>query len=437
MMIRFIFLAACAFLCAFAIGCQKAAVNSGGPPTSLSQIPADRLNFRYEADVPAPTETARSKNPETSGVIQADFDGRRTGETLDDVIASPDGKRIVAVYHQQADLPSEFRLDMYSADGKLLKKMTSDLMAVHFPDTIRWSPDSTSIAFVAMIRSVQTNPEAQPTPTNPQPSSDAAAANTATDAESNSEVDANANTQVSAEPTPVAPAGIMVFKTEQIYLANADGDSVKPITQNDGLIYFFYEWAPDSSALVALAATQREWQYLQFNAEGKGEIYVPVGRLRLVEKTGRERRLDDALTAVQPVWSPDSSKVACGFDKQVRIYDALGNGPTQAAIPLQNQLLLSAQAFDQAQGAKLNAEADPVAANQPAATPNASVPSSTLPDPNSLVSFNPIVSLAWNEDNILYFQTAFIKRMKREIDSVTSFPRWHRLIFSPQAVQAR
>jgi len=432
MMNRFILLSACAFLCAAAFGCQKADVSSGGPTTALSQIPADRLNFRYEADVPEPTETAKSTGAETNAAIQADFDARRSGENLDKVIASPDGKRIVAVYHQQADLPSEFRLDMYSADGKLLKKMTSDLMAVHFPDTIRWSPDSTSIAFVAMVRSVQTNPEAQPTPANPQPATDAANVNTATEAEANSNVDANANAQVAAEPTPVAPAGIMVFKTEQIYLANADGDAVKPITQNDGLIYFFYKWAPDSSALVALAATQREWQYLQFNAESKGEIYVPVGRLRLVEKTGRERRLDDALTAVQPVWSPDSSKVACGYDKQVRIYDAVGNGPTQAAIPLQNQLLLSAQAFDRAQADKLNAEA-----NQPTATPRSNVQSSMLPDPNTLVSFNPIVALAWNEDNILYFQTAFIKRMKREIDSVTSFPRWHRLIFSPQAVQAR
>ena len=56
-----------------------------------------------------------------------------------------------------------------------------------------------------------------------------------------------------------------------------------------------------------------------------------------------------------------------------------------------------------------------------------------LPDENTLVSFNPIVALNWPSDEQLYFQTAYIKRMKNEADSVTSFPRWHRLILTPQA----
>ncbi len=226
----------------------------------------------------------------------------------------------------------------------------------------------------------------------------------------------------------------MTFRTEQIYICNADGEGAKAITQNEGLIYFYYVWAPDSSALAALAAKSIEWKYLNDRADLNGEMFVPVGRPRVIEKNGRERRLDDALTAVQPVWSPDSYKVACAFENQVRIYDAAGNTPTQAAIPLRNSLLISSQAYDRDQASKLDAANSSVDANAaPSANTNTSGPT-TLPDEKSLVSYNPIVALNWQADDLLYFQTAYIKRMKNEADSVTSFPRWHRLVLSPQAV---
>jgi hypothetical protein len=35
---------------------------------------------------------------------------------------------------------------MYSPDGKLIRKITYDGMAVHFADTIVWSPDSSAVA---------------------------------------------------------------------------------------------------------------------------------------------------------------------------------------------------------------------------------------------------------------------------------------------------
>jgi len=56
------------------------------------------------------------------------------------------------------------------------------------------------------------------------------------------------------------------------------------------------------------------------------------------------------------VWSADSTKVACAFEHQIRIYDAAGTAPTQAAIPLRNHLLLSSQGYDREQQEKLNAE---------------------------------------------------------------------------------
>ena len=178
--------------------------------------------------------------------------------------------------------------------------------------------------------------------------------------------------------------------------------------------------------LAALAAHAREWNELKRRAGALATVFVPLGRPRIIEKNGRERRLDDALTSVQPVWSPDSAKVAAAFEHQVRIYDALGTNPTQAAIPLRNQLLISSQAYDQAQAQQLNADANQAANTNPSAP-------STLPDPNTLVSFNPIVLLNWSSPDILNFETAYVKRMLNEADSATSFARWHRLILTPQA----
>jgi hypothetical protein len=435
-------------LLALAAGCQKNVLEpESAGPTAMKEVPAVRLNYRYEPDVPPP-EAVASPAAERNAAVQAHFDQNRTQEILDTTITSPDGAKVLAVYHNVADLPSEFRLDMYTADGQILRRITADSMAVHFPDSIRWAPDSSTVAFVAMIRGV---PAVDPSNTA-DPNSPAAAGTPPANSNASTEVNANTNTETDAiaaadanvdanaavaptEPTPEAPVGVLTFRTEQIYICNADGGDVKPLTQNEGLIYFYYVWSPDSTMLAALAATAREWHYLNQSAELKGEIFVPVGRPRLVEKNGRERRLDDGLTAVQPVWSPDSAKIAAGFDTQVRIYDAGVNAPTQAAIPLRNHLLLSSQAYDRDQQTKLNAVNTAPDANMAANAGNANTntqPSSVLPDPNTLVSFNPIIALNWTANDLLYFQTAFVKRMKNEADSAMSFPRWHRLVLSPQ-----
>lgn len=407
-----------------ASGCSSGVSNSSlNLPTAMRDVPAVRLNYRYEADVPAPTlnvAVAEDRNP----AVQADFDANRPQEMLDRTLTSPDKKRVLALYRQAADLSSEFRLDIYTSDGKPLKKITSDTMAVHFADTIVWSPDSSAVAFVAMLRStVSLAPAAAATATP-------AAADTATDV--NGVVDTEP-TVPPVSPTPASPTGILTFRTEQIYICNADGGSLKALTQNEGLIYFYYVWSPDSTMLAALATTAREWRYLEVIAQGKGEAMIPLGRLRVIEKNGRERRLDDNLTAVQPVWSPDSAKIAAAFDTQVRIYDAGGTTPTQAAIPLKNQLLLSAQAYDREQARiAANSVTDPTAATpmQP------EQPQTTLPDEKQLVSYNPIVEVAWTADDLLYAKTAYLKRFAIEANNVTSFLRWHRLVLSPQAAAA-
>lgn len=410
-------------------GCQKS--TAPGSPTaaqSLKEVSAVRLNFRYEADVPAPTEAPKpAQNEPLNPAVQADFTVSRPDEILDASITSPDGKRILAVYHRAGDQPSEFRLDMYAADGKALRRITPDSMAVHFRETIRWAPDSTAAAFVATTRAksdesqqqIPAAPAVDPAELEPVPGADA-----------NTEPGANNGGTATPAAAPQPADTVLTFRTEQIYLCGADGDNLRALTQNEGLIYFYYNWSPDSTMLAALAATSREWQIMFDRAELAGEIFTPLGRPRLIERNGRERRLDDGLTKVQPVWSPDSSKVAAAFDTQIRIYDSGGNPPTQAAVPLRNQLLLSSQAYERLQAEKLNAPAD---GSTPAANTTAGAQPTTLPDPNTLVSFNPIVTLNWTSDDLLYLETASVKRMKIETDSAINFARWHRLVLSPQA----
>jgi len=408
-----------------AAGCGHAPPSAGNlsAPTALAQVPAVRLNFRYEADVPAPDQNAAAKPEDRNGGIQSDFDQNRPQELLDKTLTSPDKKRVAAVYHRTSDLNAEFRIDIYLPDGRLLQKVTPDSMAVHFPDTIVWSPDSTTLAFVAVTRTGQVEGNAAPTP--PPVVSD---------------TNTNTNTEAPAS-TPATPpqATVLTFRTEQIYLCDAEGGALKPITQSEGRIYFYYVWAPDSSMLATLVTTTPEWNAGQVQAQGKKELFVPVGRPHLVEKNGRERLLDDALTRVRPVWSPDSTKVAAAFDTQVRIYDAVGNTRTQAAIPLRNQLLISSQAYDKELERQAAAQNQNSVANdqqQPQPPPANKTPAtSTLPDPSKLVSFNPIVLLEWSSDDLLYFQTAYIKQFENPADNTSSYLRWHRLILSPQPSQ--
>jgi hypothetical protein len=408
---------------AFLTACQRNIFQSPTvAPATLRDVPALKLNFRFEPDVPQPSTANQTQaNEERIQSVQNDFDTNRPQEVLDKTLASPDKKRVLAVYHKTDDLQAEFRLDMYSADGRLLRKITPHGLAVHFPDTVVWSPDSNNVAFVGMIRVGNQAASATPTPALTEPPPDA-------NANANVETDANANANVAATPTAAAPEppAVLTFRTEQLYLCNADGGDLKPITQNEGLIYFYFTWSPDSAALATLAATIREWQFGNMQADQRMEMFIPAGRPRLVEKTGRIRLLDDNLTKVQPVWSPDSAKVAVAFDKDVRIYDAIGDAPTQAAIPLKNPLLLSSKKFDDDLRAK-----EQGGNAQPA---NANTEVSALPDENMLVSFNPITELEWTEPGMLYLQTGYIREMKNSADSARSYLRWHRLIFSPQPI---
>jgi hypothetical protein len=123
------------------------------------------------------------------------------------------------------------------------------------------------------------------------------------------------------------------------------------------------------------------------------------------------------LTEAAPVWSPDSSKVATGFETDLKIYDTLLEAPTQASIPLREPLLAASIAYDEknlkSKGKKSESEPDKSSTAGAAAA-------SAAP-----VSFNPIVRLAWPEDKTLFVQTAYVRIYANE--PVNNFQRWHRV----------
>ena len=322
------------------------------------------------------------------------FAGKRENDALLRTIASPDGKRLLALYGTEAEPPSAFRIDLFSSDGTFLRNLIPPDISCVFPETVAWSPDGRLITFIAHKR-VMPSPSPTPPPElAPTP-------------------DPQALPSPAATPSiaPLFPP-VASFQTEQIYICNRDGYDLKPLTIREGLIYFYFSWAPDSSALVALACKEEEW-----NARER-QYKLPAGRPRLILPDGTERLLDDGMTEALPVWSPDASKVATAFETDVAIYDVGGNTPTQGRVPLGDQLIAASAAYEERSGAK-KAGANANASAAPTST-------STVPP-----SFNPIVNLEWPSPETLYFKTAYVRLMPSE--TINTFQRWHLLNLSAQA----
>jgi dipeptidyl aminopeptidase/acylaminoacyl peptidase len=368
--------------------CRKGAENSGARPNSLRDVAAQRLAYSFTPDTDAPPG-AQGKEETKLKPIQDDFDTRRKDDRLLRTVVSPDGQRALALYDTGETQEGEFRIDMYAADGHFLRNLTPTELSGTFAPSVSWSPDGQAIAFIGR-KSL-----AQPTPPDMLP-------------------------DVAPAPAPsVAPAfaPVPVYDTEQVYTCDRDGFQLRPLTTRNGLIYFYLSWSPDSHALAALACREDEWETRE------REHKQPAGRPRLIETDGRERLLDDSLTEAGPIWSPDSSKVAAGFETDVKIYDAIANAPTQAAIPLRDPLLAASVAYEEKNLKSKNKQSE--AEGGKGKEGNAPQTSGTP------VSFNPIVRLDWPEDKTLFIETAYVRIYASE--PVNTFQRWHKLSLSIQA----
>jgi hypothetical protein len=365
-------------------------------PLVLRDVPAQRLAYRFEADVKIPDEIKNDDAVEKIEAIQLDFNTRRENDALLRTVRSPDGQRALVLYGTEDQPGPAFSIDIYSSDGHFLRNLTPPDLSCVFPETVGWSPDGNFITFIAH-RSVKPTP----TPTPP-----------------------GATLPESVEPSPlpsIAPAfpAVATFSTEQIYISNRDGYDLKPLTTREGLIYFYSSWAPDNHALVALACRESEW-------DAREKAYkLPAGRPRLVNVDGTERLLDDNLSEALPAWSPDSSKVAAAFDADVMIYDAATNKPTQARIRLRDALIAASKTYEEKNSAGKKTSEPNSNKPEPATTSTSAVPA----------SFNPVVRLEWPTPDKLYLQTAYVRVLPNE--SINTFQRWHLLLISPQAAVLR
>ncbi|HJT67154.1 MAG TPA: hypothetical protein VJ749_11910 [Pyrinomonadaceae bacterium] len=388
------------FTLVFAAGCKSVIERQDVRPRVLRDVPARNLAFRLSPDVQLPGNLTNEDIADKNINVANYFAAKRQDDALLRTVASPDGKRVLALYGTENEPPSAFRIDIFSSEGEFIRNLVPPDIACVFPETVAWSPDGRYINFIAHRREM---PSPSPTPSF-QPEPDVTPAPT-------------------ASPT-VAPlfAPVASFYTEQIYICNRDGYDLKPLTQREGLIYFYFTWAPDSHAMVALACTEDEW-----NTREK-QYKLPAGRPRLINPDGSERLLDDGLTDALPVWCPDASKIATAFDSDIAIYDAGGNTPTQGRIPLSHQLIAASVAYEENSATKKSGENGKpnTSHTSPPATPT-----STSSSPAAPPSFNPIVRLEWPSPEQLYFKTAFVRVMPSE--TINTFQRWHLLNLSAQA----
>lgn len=410
---------AAALLLSAAAGCRQVqnATGLSVRPKSLRDVPAERLSFRFEADAKEDALPERLRHDETEeplpGVKSA-FETQRTTDALIRTVPDTLGQRALALYGtgDTSDSNSDFRIDLYSAEGAFIRNVLPQDLTGVFPAEVAWSPDSQMFAFSG-IR----NPSLTPTPT-PEPALPPGV----------QAPPAAPDLPPEAAPTAVAPfiPSVQTFKTEQVYVANRDGFELRPLTSREGLIYFKLSWSPDGRQLAALACKEDEYA-----ARLTGGL-LPAGRPRLITLDGQERLLDDRLTEVAPVWSPDGSKVATAFGYDVAIYDASPEHPTGGGLSLQEPLRAASAEYDARVFKKDSPQSNTQQSNTRQSNPQQQGAAQSA-GTEVLISLNPFVRLEWEEPETIYAETAFVRFYRNDPLPTFKYTRWHVLHLSPQA----
>src|SRR5437867_13282543 len=130
-----------------AMACRSDTQTQRLRPRQLRDVPARALAFTFQADIDPPAGIASEESIRLAP-IQQDFDTRRKDDALLRTVISPDGQRALALYGTADEPSTTFRIDLYSTDGHFIRNVTPPTLAVVFQDSVVWSGDSSSIAFV-------------------------------------------------------------------------------------------------------------------------------------------------------------------------------------------------------------------------------------------------------------------------------------------------
>ena len=179
-------------------------------PVSLKDVPSLRLNYKYEGDVPSPKGREEAVVVENDAAVLADFTSKRVDDTLIRTMKSPDKQRTVAVYRKGDDVVGSFRLDIYDADGRFLRKASPDQMSVSFPEAIRWSPDSQSFVFLGVLR--ETTPSLSVFPKNTDTPATAKKSETA----EKPKAEGSPSPSPVASPTPSLEPAVLTLRTRDV-----------------------------------------------------------------------------------------------------------------------------------------------------------------------------------------------------------------------------
>jgi hypothetical protein len=394
-------------------GCKQISEKMGVSvrPRELRDVPAARLAFRLEPDEPSDLlpESLKNESPEEPlASVRTQFETSRKEEALLRTVVSPDGQRALALYapNDPTFPPDEFLIDLYSSGGQFLRNVLPQGLSGVFMSAVDWSPDSQWVVFAGRRTAKQ---QASPTPTPDAPLPEVT----------------DPNAQPTSAPT-IAPniAPVATYRTEQLYLCDGYGYNLRPLTTREGLIYFHAVWSPDGHAIAALACKEDEL------AQRIGANKPLAGRPRLIDRDGHERLLSDQLMDALPVWSPDAAKVATASDTDIAIFDAGGDKPGGALLPLRAPLLASSADYDAKHlqhAATVNAGTQKNQAGAQATPPPA--PSGATP-----LSFNPVIRLEWLQPETLLVETGYVRIFHSESEPTRRYLRWHVLHLSPQAV---
>jgi hypothetical protein len=397
-------------------GCRAVRESAGlsVAPKSLADVPAERLAFRFEPDVAEdalPERLRRDDAEEPLAAIKTAFETQRPADALIRTVPDPTGQRALALYGT-SETDTDFRIDLYSTTGQFIRNiLPADLTGV-FPAEVAWSPEGSQIIFSGVrnpaLAASPTPPETAPAPPDLQPTPEPVP---------------GASPLPSPTAAPIIPS-TQTFRTEQVYVGDRDGYNLRPLTMREGLIYFQLAWSPDGRQVAALACKEDEWEAQR----AAGTLHA--GRPRIITPDGRERLLDDRLTPVAPVWSPDGTKVATAFDYDVAVYDAAVSAPTGAGLSLREPLRAASVEYD----TRVFRKGEPQ--GKGAAQPEKPAPQPSAPQAaggDVLISLNPFVRLEWTEPETLYAQTAFVRFYSNDPVPTFKYTRWHRIRLSPQA----